>query len=71
MRIKQQQMIRSSVNAKNGLDLETLVQKDLQGNGKEKSSKRENRFLDKENTNGPRSISQDMSHDGLKKYKQV
>lgn len=70
LRIKQQQMIRASVNQKNGLDLESLVQKDLQVNGKgANQGQRQNRFMDEAIQNGPRSLSQDMSQEGLKKYK--
>ena len=64
-------MIRSSVNQKNGLDLENLIQKDIQINGKAVGAQvnRQNRFIDENITNGPRSLSQDMTQDGIKKYK--
>ena len=82
LRIKQQQMIRANINQKNGVDLESLIHKDLQIRGKanildgpsgpsQSSSQRQNRFLDQNIEQGPRSLSQEMSTEGLRKYKQV
>lgn len=55
------------MNQKNGLDLDGVIQKDLSMNGA--ASQRPNRFKDENIQNGPRSLSQDMTKEGLKKYK--